>query len=387
MSKKTAGFEEFIIDDSMFMDTNTKGSNSKFLANDNAESIMLSVPRGSSEKSVAESVVVQPNKYKQPLFDTVSISDEEDLSSASSFQEEPFPEVSLSKAAAFPEERIDAAAPAAFPEVSLSKAAAFPEERIDAAAPVSISKAAAFPEEPIDAAAPVSISKAAAFPEVSVRESSLSERAMSTAAFPEVSISQTDFPVNETSNQIKKMDDFDGIKEEPLSCSNKVFMGLCQSENPDFDDVSVSTIQLEDYKPVSKNGGMIMNSTKILNFVPSPMEDLIENTDASANKSINFFLKMEKMDDHISINSVSVSKENDKPAELKETSISFDGKTGNLSVNKNGVVIEKVIETDSFTDFISKIYEPLMGRNNSISDSSLDSGEITDEEEAGQYPK
>jgi hypothetical protein len=199
---------------------------------------------------------------------------------------------------------------------------------------------------------------------------------MSKAAFPEVSIDATTIPL-----QNKNTDNFDDIKEEPLSCADKLFMVSCPPEKTDFDDISVSTIQLEDYTPVSKSGGMIVNSTKILNFVPSPMEDIIENAEASTNKSINFFLKMEKIDDHISISSVSVSKEDNKPVDLKETSVSFDGKKGNISINKNGVLSEKVIETDSFTDFISKIYEPLMGRNNSISDSSLDSGESTEEDE------
>jgi len=339
MSKKTVAFEEFIIDDSMFNDTSTKGSQTKFLSNDSdAESIMLSVPRGSSEKSVAESVAVQPTKYGQPLFDTVSISDDDDLSASSNFQEE----------------SIDAA-------VSEVSKATFPEVSIDNVPP-ELSKAA-FPEESIHIETMSQNKKPGDFADI--KEEPLGcEKKLFMASCP-----------------IENNSGFDDIKEEPLGCGKNLFMASCPSETPDFDDVSLSTIQLEDYTPVPKTGGMIVNSSsKILNLVPSPMEHIIEQTDSSVNKSVNFFLKMEKIDDHISINSVSVSKEDDKPIDLKETSISFDGKKGNISVNKNGILSQKEIKTDSFSDFISKIYEPLVGRNNSISDSTLDSGESTDEE-------
>jgi len=406
MSKK--GFDEFIIDNSLFDDTKSRNQ-TKFLSEKDNESIMLSVPTGISDKSM-----VSKSYNKKPLIDIESQSHdsgsdlgfseqsielEEEVFPASrkasfpeqsiQLEEEVFPPASKSAAApSFPEQSIQLEEEV-FPAASKSVAApSFPEQSIqleeEVFPPISRKASTAFQEQSIQLedevfpAASKSVAAAPSFPEQSIQLEEevfppISRKA--SAAFPEQSIQLEEEDLNKTLN----LDDaeFGGIVEESMpNCVSSI-------SKPMFDDFSMSTIQLDDYKPTTKkNVGAVVNSaTKIMHLPPtSNIEDLIENAANSSNKSVNLFLKMEKNDDHISISSISLSKENDK-VNSNEMNISFDGKKGHFTVNNNGNVSEKIIETDSYTDFISKIYEPLMGRNNSISDFTIESGNDDDDDD------
>jgi hypothetical protein len=383
MSKK--GFDEFIIDNSLFDDTKSRNQ-TKFLSEKDNESIMLSVPTGISDKSM-----VSKSYNKKPLIDIESQSHDSgsDLGFSEQsieLEEEVFP---ASRKASFPEQSIQLEEEV-FPPASKSAAApSFPEQSIQLEEEVfpAASKSVAAPsfpeqsiqlEEEVFPAASKSVAAAPSFPEQSIQLEEevfppISRKA--SAAFPEQSIQLEEEDLNKTLN----LDDaeFGGIVEESMpNCVSSI-------SKPMFDDFSMSTIQLDDYKPTTKkNVGAVVNSaTKIMHLPPtSNIEDLIENAANSSNKSVNLFLKMEKNDDHISISSISLSKENDK-VNSNEMNISFDGKKGHFTVNNNGNVNEKIIETDSYTDFISKIYEPLMGRNNSISDFTIESGNDDDDDD------
>jgi hypothetical protein len=383
MSKK--GFDEFIIDNSLFDDTKSRNQ-TKFLSEKDNESIMLSVPTGISDKSM-----VSKSYNKKPLIDIESQSHDSgsDLGFSEQsieLEEEVFP---ASRKASFPEQSIQLEEEV-FPPASKSAAApSFPEQSIQLEEEVfpAASKSVAAPsfpeqsiqlEEEVFPAASKSVAAAPSFPEQSIQLEEevfppISRKA--SAAFPEQSIQLEEEDLNKTLN----LDDaeFGGIVEESMpNCVSSI-------SKPRFDDFSMSTIQLDDYKPTTKkNVGAVVNSaTKIMHLPPtSNIEDLIENAANSSNKSLNLFLKIEKIDYHISISSISLSKENDK-VNSNEMNISFDGKKGHFTVNNNGNVNEKIIETDSYTDFISKIYEPLMGRNNSISDFTIESGNDDDDDD------
>jgi hypothetical protein len=334
---------------------------------------------------------VSKSYNKKPLIDIESQSHDSgsDLGFSEQsieLEEEVFP---ASRKASFPEQSIQLEEEV-FPPASKSAAApSFPEQSIQLEEEVfpAASKSVAAPsfpeqsiqlEEEVFPAASKSVAAAPSFPEQSIQLEEevfppISRKA--SAAFPEQSIQLEEEDLNKTLN----LDDaeFGGIVEESMpNCVSSI-------SKPMFDDFSMSTIQLDDYKPTTKkNVGAVVNSaTKIMHLPPtSNIEDLIENAANSSNKSVNLFLKMEKNDDHISISSISLSKENDK-VNSNEMNISFDGKKGHFTVNNNGNVNEKIIETDSYTDFISKIYEPLMGRNNSISDFTIESGNDDDDDD------
>jgi len=370
MSKK--GFDEFIIDNSLLDDTKSRNQ-TKFLSEKDNESIMLSVPTGFSDRSM-----VSNQSYKKKTL--IDIGSSHDSNSVSSGSDMGFSEESL--------HLDDEVFPSAALKSAASLSASFPEQSIhldeEVFPPPAASKSLAaaslsFPEQSIQLDA-----DAVSFPEQSMQSIQLDEEVVPPAAasksaatsFPEQSIQLDDDGLNQTTTNLD--DAFGGIVEESMpNC------GSGSISKPMFDDFSMSTIQLDDYKPTNKKNGevgaIVNSSTKILHLPPTSIEDLIENAANSSNKSVNLFLKMEKTDDHISISSVSLSKENDKPANSNEMNISFDGKKGHYTVNNNGNVSEKIIETDSYADFISKIYEPLMGRKNSISDFTIESG--TDDED------
>ena len=65
----------------------------------------------------------------------------------------------------------------------------------------------------------------------------------------------------------------------------------------------------------------------------------------------------------------------------KETDISYDGEKGHYKINDNGNVKESEVQADSYAEFLKKIYEPLMNKDDSISDFTIGSEDAEENDE------
>ena len=93
-------------------------------------------------------------------------------------------------------------------------------------------------------------------------------------------------------------------------------------------------------------------------------------------------LNIDKSDSTIKMSSASISVLNNEIVNKSEFEMSYDGKTGNYKLDKNGNISEGEVAADSYAEFLSKIYEPLMGMKESMSDYTVDTGSLSSEEDA-----
>ena len=97
-------------------------------------------------------------------------------------------------------------------------------------------------------------------------------------------------------------------------------------------------------------------------------------------------LNIDKSDSIIKMSSASISVLNDEIVNKSEFEMSYDGKTGNYKLDKNGNISEGEVAADSYAEFLSKIYEPLMGMKESMSDYTVDTGSLSSEEDVVKSP-
>ena len=97
-------------------------------------------------------------------------------------------------------------------------------------------------------------------------------------------------------------------------------------------------------------------------------------------------LNIDKSDSTIKMSSASISVVNDEIVNKSEFEMSYDGKTGNYKLDKNGNISEGEVVADSYAEFLSKIYEPLMGMKESMSDYTVDTGSLSSEEDVVKSP-
>jgi hypothetical protein len=120
------------------------------------------------------------------------------------------------------------------------------------------------------------------------------------------------------------------------------------------------------------------NDTRTFSEEAIDTENLGDETNGEI-KSIR--LNIDKSDSIIKMSSASISVLNDEIVNKSEFEMSYDGKTGNYKLDKNGNISEGEVAADSYAEFLSKIYEPLMGMKDSMSDYTVDTGSLSSEED------
>lgn len=98
-----------------------------------------------------------------------------------------------------------------------------------------------------------------------------------------------------------------------------------------------------------------------------------EKSQESSKKSLDISVHSEIDGPNISMKAESISLENGEIVNQSKQEISYDDKKGHYRFEKNGNVSEGEIEAETYSDFLKKIYEPLIGHQISSSELSLES--------------
>jgi hypothetical protein len=167
-------------------------------------------------------------------------------------------------------------------------------------------------------------------------------------------------------------------------------------DNRPFTEEEIGSINpIDDNRPFTEEkivmenpGDRTFNEEEIVSYNPadkdrpfSEEEIGSENPlDETSGEIKSIRLNIDKSDSTIKMSSASISVLNDKIVNKSEFEMSYDGKTGNYKLDKNGNISEGEVVADSYAEFLSKIYEPLMGMKESMSDYTVDTGSLSSEE-------
>jgi len=181
---------------------------------------------------------------------------------------------------------------------------------------------------------------------------------------------------------IVSMDNESTFKEQPI-VSLDTFNESSFKEQP---IVSVDTFREEpivsmENESIFKEEPIMSSNNQIVVIDPDVLTEYSSDSEKSTDKkSISFNLDQSNSNMVFSARSISIV--NNKVDKKSEIDISYDGNKGMYKVDINGIHSEGEVEADSYADFLNKIYQPLMGIKNSVSDYTVDSGTSSSENES-----
>jgi hypothetical protein len=165
------------------------------------------------------------------------------------------------------------------------------------------------------------------------------------------------------------------FSEEVIDTENPKDAKTFSEEEIDTENLGDDGRLFNEEEIITENLG---NDTRTFSEEAIDTENLGDETNGEI-KSIR--LNIDKSDSIIKMSSASISVLNDEIVNKSEFEMSYDGKTGNYKLDKNGNISEGEVAADSYAEFLSKIYEPLMGMKDSMSDYTVDTGSLSSEED------